>query len=83
MKDYALAALRIPDLQVLEGSGISRENRISPAQMLRVLQEFMPRRSLLPRKGALLFKTGSLNGIRTRVGYVEAHPGHPTPSWSS
>jgi D-alanyl-D-alanine carboxypeptidase/D-alanyl-D-alanine-endopeptidase (penicillin-binding protein 4) len=55
----------------VEGSGISRKNRVSALDMLAILKRFEPYRHLLKRKDNVLFKTGSLNGIRTRAGYVE------------
>ncbi|MBW1734193.1 MAG: D-alanyl-D-alanine carboxypeptidase [Deltaproteobacteria bacterium] len=75
--DYARAGLHLKDLTIVEGSGISRENRISANGMLTVLKGFRPYRDLLRRKDALLYKTGSLKEIRTEVGYVESRPSRP------
>lgn len=55
--------------QIAEGSGISRENRVTPAQMGQLLLAFMPHHRLLPRTGTQYYKTGTLTGIRTRAGY--------------
>jgi D-alanyl-D-alanine carboxypeptidase/D-alanyl-D-alanine-endopeptidase (penicillin-binding protein 4) len=55
--------------QIAEGSGISRENRVTPAQMGQLLLAFMPHHRLLPRTGTQFYKTGTLTGIRTRAGY--------------
>jgi len=68
---YAEKDLGLNDLEIAEGSGISRKNRISPEDMLTVLRRFRPYRSLLPREGAFLHKTGTLKGISTRAGYIE------------
>jgi D-alanyl-D-alanine carboxypeptidase/D-alanyl-D-alanine-endopeptidase (penicillin-binding protein 4) len=69
--DYAGGELDLKDIKVVEGSGISRKNRVSALDMLAILKRFEPYRHLLKRKGNVLFKTGSLTGIRTRAGYVE------------
>jgi D-alanyl-D-alanine carboxypeptidase/D-alanyl-D-alanine-endopeptidase (penicillin-binding protein 4) len=69
--DYARKDLGLQDLELAEGSGISRKNRISPEDMLKVLHRFRPYRDLLPREGPFLYKTGTLKGIRTRAGYIE------------
>ncbi|MBW2096961.1 MAG: D-alanyl-D-alanine carboxypeptidase, partial [Deltaproteobacteria bacterium] len=73
--DYATKNLRLKDVAIVEGSGISRKNRISPQDMLTVLRRFRPYRDLLPREGPFLYKTGTLKGIRTRAGYIEKRDG--------
>ncbi len=55
---------------IVEGSGISRGNRISAGEMITVLTAFFPYRQLLRREGADRFKTGTLKGIQTRAGYL-------------
>ncbi len=70
-KAYARKALRIPDLRLVEGSGISRANRISAAAMQRALTAFAPRRDLMRRSENEFYKTGTLTGVHTRVGYFE------------
>ncbi|MFZ0450220.1 MAG: D-alanyl-D-alanine carboxypeptidase [Desulfatiglandaceae bacterium] len=74
---YARENLRLKDLELVEGSGISRENRMSPEDMLMVLKQFRPYRRLLARKGSFLYKTGTLTGIHTRAGFYEKSPGTP------
>lgn len=73
--DYARNNLGLKDLEIVEGSGISRKNRISPEDMLEVLHRFRPYRHLLPQEGPFLYKTGTLKGIRTRAGYIEKKNG--------
>ena len=63
--------MRIETLQLVEGSGISRENRLSAIQLDQLLTRFYPYRQLMRRQGNELYKTGTLNGIRTRAGYIE------------
>lgn len=58
------------DFRVIEGSGLSRENRVSAAQMMQLLRYFEPYRALLPRKDIFLAKTGTLNNVSTLAGYM-------------
>ncbi|MGD9045203.1 MAG: D-alanyl-D-alanine carboxypeptidase [Desulfobacterales bacterium] len=76
-RDYAKSMLEIEDMSIVEGSGISRDNKVSAAQMDRVLQEFLPYHYLMRREGREYYKTGTLYGISTRAGYIKsAHGGH-------
>ena len=54
-----------------EGSGISRANRIAARDLMRALAAFEPRRALMRCENGDCFKTGTLNGVRSRVGYLE------------
>jgi len=71
VSDYAKNELHLKDLNIVEGSGISRQNRISYMDMLTVLRNFSPYRHLLKRKDNVLYKTGTLRGIRTLAGFLE------------
>ncbi len=68
---YAAGTLGITTAQLVEGSGISRKNRINARELMRALVHFEPYRHLMTREANIYFKTGTLNGIRTRVGYIE------------
>lgn len=70
-QDFLRKELQIETIQIAEGSGISRENRISATQMDKLLVRFYPNRRLMRRLGNELFKTGTLDGVRTRAGYIE------------
>jgi len=72
---FAEEELRLEDIKIVEGSGISRENRLSALDMLAVLKGFSPYRNLLTRDGNILYKSGTLRGIQARAGYVEGHQG--------
>jgi len=48
--DYAKNELLLQNLQIVEGSGISRQNRISALEMLTILKKFRPYKHLLKRK---------------------------------
>ena len=71
ISDYAKNELQLNDLVIVEGSGISRENRISAQDMLTVLDRFAPHRHLLTGTAKIRFKTGTLSGVNTRAGYIE------------
>lgn len=68
---YAKDTLHLKDIQLVEGSGISRGNRLSAVDMLAILQAFQPYRHILTRDGDILYKSGTLRGLRTRAGYIE------------
>jgi D-alanyl-D-alanine carboxypeptidase/D-alanyl-D-alanine-endopeptidase (penicillin-binding protein 4) len=73
--DYAKGMLDIEDITIVEGSGISRDNRISAVQMDKVLQEFLPYHHLMRRQGREFYKTGTLYGVSTRAGYIKRNNG--------
>ena len=75
--EYAKNELLLQNIKIVEGSGISRQNRISALEMLTILKEFRSYRHLLRRKDNVLYKTGSLKGIRTKVGYIGGYPRGP------
>jgi D-alanyl-D-alanine carboxypeptidase/D-alanyl-D-alanine-endopeptidase (penicillin-binding protein 4) len=77
VSQYAKEVLQLRDIQLVEGSGISRKNRLSPLAMLAVLKAFAPHRGLLTAKGPVLYKSGTLKGLKTRVGYIENRQGGP------
>lgn len=70
-QEFLRKELQIETIQIAEGSGISRENRISATQLDQLLVRFYPNRQLMRRLGNELFKTGTLDGVRTRAGYIE------------
>ncbi len=72
---YAKEVLKTDTLSFAEGSGISRRNELTAAVMLKVLNEFEPYHHLLRQEGKEFFKTGTLDGIRTRAGYIDAGKG--------
>jgi D-alanyl-D-alanine carboxypeptidase/D-alanyl-D-alanine-endopeptidase (penicillin-binding protein 4) len=44
--------------------------------MLTVLRRFEPHRALLVREGEVLYKSGTLGGVKTRAGYIEGRSGN-------
>ena len=69
--DFSRNHLGLDHINMVEGSGISRQNRMSALDMLIILKGFKPYMHLLKRKDNVFYKTGSLKGIRTRVGYIK------------
>ena len=69
-KTHAAHRLGISPFQIVEGSGISRQNRVSAKMMAVVLKAFAPHYLLLQNKGPVYFKTGTLFHVQTRAGYV-------------
>ncbi|NOX33370.1 MAG: D-alanyl-D-alanine carboxypeptidase [Deltaproteobacteria bacterium] len=70
LKLFSRQYIKLDHLNIFEGSGLSRENLISPDQMLKILLAFMPYHSLLKRQDNDYYKTGTLSGVRTRAGYI-------------
>ncbi len=60
-------------LVMVEGSGLSRKNRITPRMMINILKKFSPFADLLPIKHDLLLKSGTLKGVYCYGGYLGDH----------
>jgi D-alanyl-D-alanine carboxypeptidase/D-alanyl-D-alanine-endopeptidase (penicillin-binding protein 4) len=70
-KAFAKDFLKLSDFNITEGSGISRDNRVSASDLHRILEAFQPYRRLMRYERGEYYKTGTLKGISTRVGYIE------------
>ncbi|OIN94743.1 MAG: hypothetical protein AUJ48_04615 [Deltaproteobacteria bacterium CG1_02_45_11] len=68
---YAKNILKIENICIVEGSGISRANRMSAAHLYQILGKFEPYYLLMRKKDTEFYKTGTLSGIRTRAGYIK------------
>lgn len=77
--DYIRTVLKRRDIRMVEGSGISRENRITAACMMKILEAFAPLHDFMREDGGIYYKTGSLTGVKTRVGYVRGKDGSLSP----
>jgi len=75
LRSYYETVLGLKTGFLAEGSGISRNNRISAQNMMVVLERFEPHHPLMRRQGRQYYKTGTLNGISTRAGYLDASGG--------
>ena len=73
--NYAKNVLKIEDICIVEGSGISRENRISAKAMYKIIEEFEPYHILMRHAGRVFYKTGTLDSINTMAGYIENEKG--------
>lgn len=73
--NYAEKSLGIKHLRIVEGSGISRENRVSARTMAKLLNAFLPHRERMRQTQKEYYKTGTLEGISTRTGYLKGADG--------
>ncbi|MEZ5489678.1 MAG: D-alanyl-D-alanine carboxypeptidase [Gammaproteobacteria bacterium] len=62
-------------LLMLEGSGLSRQQRSSAAGMLHILEAFRPYADLLPEVDGNLRKSGTLTGVYNFAGYLPGPDG--------
>jgi D-alanyl-D-alanine carboxypeptidase/D-alanyl-D-alanine-endopeptidase (penicillin-binding protein 4) len=69
---YVKKELGLKHIKIVEGSGLSRKNHLSAYDMVAILEKFKPYKDLLKRQDHVRYKTGSLNGIRARAGYIES-----------
>ena len=59
-------------IHVVEGSGISRENRYTAAGLASVLHKFAPHAELLKKtKAGSRYKTGTLSDVSTLAGFAQ------------
>ncbi|HIJ91428.1 MAG: D-alanyl-D-alanine carboxypeptidase [Desulfobulbaceae bacterium] len=63
------------DIVVREGSGLSRENRLTPKGMLAILEAFKPHAGLLPFENNCLRKSGTMTGVYCYAGYFAGERG--------
>lgn len=59
-------------VKIREGSGLSRQTRITPFFMLSVLRAFSPYRHLLPANDSMSIKSGTLTGVYSYAGYFNS-----------
>ncbi|MFH1155003.1 MAG: D-alanyl-D-alanine carboxypeptidase [Pseudomonadota bacterium] len=71
LKNYAAGELGLRGLPLAEGSGISRDNRVSPREMLSILLAFKDYHNLMCHDDQEYYKTGTLYGVNTRAGYFQ------------
>lgn len=75
INNYGLAA---DHFQLMEGSGLSRRTRVTPAFMIGLLEAFKPYAGLLPKLQGILLKSGTMRHIYCYSGYFGAD-GHLDP----
>ncbi len=75
LQRYYADELGIRTGQIVEASGLSRQNQISARAMLHVLDRFEPHHTLLRQQDRQWYKTGTLQGVSTRAGYLTSRDG--------
>lgn len=70
LNKFAEETLGLRGATIIEGSGLSRRNRMTPAQMRDILIAFMPWYEFLRREGNEFYKTGTLSDVRSRAGFI-------------
>ncbi len=75
--DFLKTRLDLEGFNIEEGSGISRQNKMTPFQLVKVLRAFEKYKGLLPEKlNGILAKTGTLNGVSCLAGYFNSPKYH-------
>jgi D-alanyl-D-alanine carboxypeptidase/D-alanyl-D-alanine-endopeptidase (penicillin-binding protein 4) len=71
-KKYAATPLGLAkdSLVMMEGAGLSRQNRISPAAFIQILKRFKPFAALLSPRDSIPLKSGTLTGVYCFAGYL-------------
>ncbi|MBU1565991.1 MAG: D-alanyl-D-alanine carboxypeptidase [Proteobacteria bacterium] len=69
--DYSTITLGLPIglLVMMEGAGLSRQNRISPSTFIQILNRFKPFAPLLSLRETIPLKSGTLTGVYCFAGY--------------
>ena len=69
---FLLTTIRLKEDEFVaeEGSGLSKNNRISPAGIIRVLEHFKQYHDLLPRQQGVWLKSGTLEQVYAYCGYI-------------
>ena len=61
--------LSADEIRIVEGSGLSRKNLVSPNAMIQLLDFFKPFSAFLPHEDGKLLKSGTLKGVYSYAGY--------------
>ncbi len=71
MANYITKVLKLSSQQisVQDGSGLSRENRMSANALVTILEHFRPYNNLLNKQNGALLKSGTLQGVYCYGGY--------------
>jgi D-alanyl-D-alanine carboxypeptidase/D-alanyl-D-alanine-endopeptidase (penicillin-binding protein 4) len=66
LKEFKLSA---DEIRIIEGSGLSRKNMVSPYAMIQLLDFFKPYSGSLPQEDGKFLKSGTLKGVYSYGGY--------------
>jgi len=66
------------DFKIIDGSGLSRQNKISPRAMINILDAFKDSAHMLPVSGQSYIKSGTLKNVYSYAGYL-SHRGNYDP----
>ncbi|MCP4749178.1 MAG: hypothetical protein GY874_24045 [Desulfobacteraceae bacterium] len=75
LRYYYSSELKLCPKNLVEASGLSRENKISAQEMMIILSHFERYHYLMRKQGRQWYKTGTLKGIKTRAGYLTSKNG--------
>ncbi len=72
MNHYLTSTLKLTSSQIcmVEGSGLSRQNSITPLAFLQILERFKPHANLLSKKDDRVLKSGTLSNVFSFAGYL-------------
>jgi D-alanyl-D-alanine carboxypeptidase/D-alanyl-D-alanine-endopeptidase (penicillin-binding protein 4) len=70
VSEFLAGSLGVKDAKVIEGSGLSRMNRLTARHIDRVLKYFWPYHRLLPVRNGMEVKTGTLSDVKASAGYL-------------
>ncbi|MGM0654445.1 MAG: D-alanyl-D-alanine carboxypeptidase [Thermodesulfobacteriota bacterium] len=70
LSKFAEETIGLRGATIVEGSGLSRRNQVTPAQMREILIAFMPWYEFLRKNGNEFYKTGTLSDVRSRAGFI-------------
>ena len=72
MNNYLTSTLMLSSGQIrmVEGSGLSRQNNITPLAFLQILERFKPHANLLSKKDDIVLKSGTLSDVFSFAGYL-------------
>ncbi len=72
MSDFLRQAVGWRNFVIAEGSGLSRQNQVTAADMMKLLRYFKPYQSLLPvKEGVFQAKTGTLADVSSFAGFFQ------------
>lgn len=73
LRDFARITLKLDSTNIfmIEGSGLSRKNRVSARAIIQVLHHFKPYSHLLSRLQNIPLKSGTLSDVFSYAGYFE------------